>query len=59
MQKWGETPCLLGCDKRKKKPTLLTNTLSYQQNMVFPPVLLALLRNPYKFVSRYKLFNHN
>ncbi len=59
MQKWGEAPSLLGCEKRKKKPTLSTNTLSYQQNGGFPLVLLVLLRNPYKFVSRYKLFNHN
>ncbi len=41
----------LGCEKRKKNPTLLTNTLSYQQNQGFPPYLLAFDSNPYKFVK--------
>lgn len=46
----------LGCEKRKKSPTLSTNTLTYQQNRGFPPYLLAFNPNPYKFVIDLKLF---
>ncbi|SKB66731.1 hypothetical protein SAMN05660866_02710 [Maribacter arcticus] len=59
MLKWGEAPLSLGCENCKKTPTLSTNTLSYQQNGVFPLVLLVFVINPYKFVTRYKFFNHN
>lgn len=45
-----------GMGNRKKNPTLSTNVSSYQQNCGFPPILLALMANPYKFVE---VFNYN
>lgn len=55
-----KVPQLLGCEKRKKTPTLSTNTLSYQQNRVLRPYLLAFKTNPYKFVTGLKIiFNNN
>lgn len=56
MLKSAKAPWLLGCEKRKKYPTLLTNPLSYQQNKGFHCVLLVLVVNPYKFVRGLKLF---
>lgn len=45
----------LGCEKRKKSPTLSTNTLSYQQKQGLTPYLLAFNSNPYKFVIGLKI----
>ena len=50
-------PLILVKYRRKALP-LLTNVLSYQQNRVFPLLLLAWLHNPYKFVKDLtKMFN--
>ncbi len=49
-----KAPFLLGWEKARKRATLSTKGLSYQQKGRFTPVLLALTPNPYKFVQRVK-----
>ncbi len=51
-----KAPLSLGCEKRKKTPTLLTNALSYQQKRGFTAYLLAFKPNRYKFAIGLKLF---
>lgn len=59
MRKWYKPLLILQLLKNRQiTEPLSTKELSYQQNHAFPLLLLALLRNPYKFVVGFnKMFN--